>query len=174
MTDCLNGGACFNFGWPYVETLTNAASQSASNVPGNCFGHPSNTMGLNYPLADHGVPGIGGEALLGGYVYRGTRLDQAQFGGRYFYGVISSVAPRLTAADPGALRDPSSDIQLASTLGMDVEGPTSFVEDLGGLPPGYGYFLAGLGQGSDGEIFLIRLNDLPATTGNGAIFRLEQ
>jgi len=104
--------------------------------------------------------------VLGGFVYRGSALDQTTYPGRYFYAVSSFVQPLLIAGVPGQLTNPAFDIELQVTLGMTVfDGPTSFVSP---------YVFAGFGEDWAGELYFIRLDasNSSSVVANGTIFKL--
>lgn len=150
-----------NFGWPWVEgdEVTPGAF-----VDGNCrlFAAPCGESGSpNYEVpfftVCHTQGASGGDALLGGLVYRGSQYPALT--GRYLYGLFGSA--ELWAVD---VTSPSC------TTALDVRNLFNLPPTGGALKGGQ---LAGFGVSWSGEtIFVIRVRkDSPCR--NGVIYRVE-
>ena len=97
------------------------------------------------------------DALLGGYVYRGSEIPA--WHGFYFFGLFGKTAPQLFHLDPaGAPAIVAVDI--TNLLGINTGIP---------FPPGSFH---GYGQDSEGELYVIRVDDSLPAGGNGTIFKI--
>ena len=108
-----------NYGWNVME------GDHCFNPPSGC-----NTAGLNLPIVE--IPHPEGEAVIGGFVYRGTALAGMQ--GRYVFGDLNGQIWTLTENPPNAftrdlLLKPGFNI---SSFGQDSAGELYVVDISGG------------------------------------------
>jgi glucose/arabinose dehydrogenase len=149
-----------NYGWPIKEGtfLFNAGGFVTGNSPGA-------PAGLVDPVAeyDHTSPVAGvkeGSAIIGGYVYRGRRVDALR--GRYVFGDYS----RVFAAAQGrlfVLQDGPCNGTRKCVAELGIEGSTSL-----------GWAILGFGEDASGEIYLLanRSGVTINTTATGAVLRI--
>jgi len=160
-----------NFGWPWQEGVANTlwtatpmlqqttCGMSAPSTAPNSVtcGEPG---GVSYTLpytvfSDQALPGPH-DALIGGYVYRASTVpsntDQYVFA---IYG--NGRQPRIYRL-PAVGGGMANAFDLSPTLGL-----TSWLVD---------HTIHGLGQDTDGELYVIRVDESGGQTGNGVIFKV--
>ena len=96
------------------------------------------------------------DAMIGGYVYRGTNV--ATLTNKYVYALYGKNSPKVLAL-PNA-DDPSN-------------GPTENLTGNLGVNTWPAGSLHGLGQDTDGELYLIRVDTNQPVTNNGTIYRID-
>jgi glucose/arabinose dehydrogenase len=116
------GTGHYNYGWPIVEAS-------------HCFGSTScDSSATTLPFLEY-THTSGGRAVIGGYVYRGSRIPSLV--GRYLYGDLS-----------GSIRSATWDPTVTC-----AEGVTDLTTDLwgsGATPQPISSF----GEGNDGELYV--------------------
>jgi glucose/arabinose dehydrogenase len=89
------GGRAANFGWPSCEGFVNRGTSTPCNAPG------TTPPVFAYPHSDPGGDVAEGCAIIGGYVYRGTRAPE--IAGRYLYADLCTAELRsLELSNPAA------------------------------------------------------------------------
>ncbi len=157
-------GGLPNFGWPWrIGDGAVPWNLQVATAPGPCIAsEPTNpTPTYQDPFlvfSDESVFGSPDRsALVGGYAYRGT-VGALQ--NRYFFasynGGAGSGGPRLFHVDVAYAGQPAV--------------PTSVT--VGWPSP---YTIQGMGQDSDGELYVIRVNEgvNPGSGGNGEIYKIQ-
>jgi uncharacterized repeat protein (TIGR03806 family) len=100
-----------HYGWGCFE-----GSQANSSYAGNCSGISNNLPIHEYPRSE-------GKAVVGGYVYRGSNPNLANFVGTYFFADFGFGT--IWGLDPAAA-DPSSSNRILLNTGRQI---SSFAED---------------------------------------------
>ncbi len=124
-------GPALNFGWPYVE----GASAAPLPVPDG--------VDLTGPVWWYGRDSDGGDAVIGGYVYRGSAVPE--LAGSYVFGDVSN--GRIEALDLADLDSPPT---VVGTIDEGIGPVTSFGE----MPDGELLLLA-----ADGDFFQLERGD---------------
>jgi hypothetical protein len=139
-----------NYGWVRREGAHCFDPLNPGTPPATCP-----TEGLIDPIAeyDHSQ----GIAVVGGYAYRGSRYPQ--FAGKYIFGdfsrSFSEPTGRLFYIDLGGDRSKIFEIQT-----NPVSTPSAF-------------FVKGIGEGEDGEIYLLASTDLGPAGTTGKVFHIS-
>ena len=175
VVDLLSGGVGQDYGWPWVETTLDVGGLAVSNISSVCWGVGTSPNPFpspsDFPLADYALPTNQGTAVVGLSIYRGQDLDQATYEGRLLYAFWGASPPVLVWRDRNDLLNLSN-----MTLPDDLE--TVLVD---GMTNAFGstgpeqWVLAGMGEDTDGELLLIRIDQgTNSLLGNGTIFRVTQ
>lgn len=144
-----------NYGWVIREGFECFDPFDPGNPPISC----DTTGPLGEPLLDPVsvyTHAEGGTAILGGYVYRGSRFDALS--GKYVYGDFS--------ADFG----PTGRLYYFSTVGPSAYERKQFLLSPEDEP--LGLFLKGLGRDEEGEIYACASSDLAPSGSSGVVFRI--
>ncbi len=149
------GVAGINFGWRTREGFT-CSNQSPSNCSSTC-----STVGLINPVWDY--PWVGGYAVTGGYVYRGSLIPDLK--GYYFFanysngflwtfrytGSCNMTSGQCTAVPAGQVTNRTAELVPTGPIGgLSISNVSSFGEDAAGEI----YIV----KHSPGEIFKVVVN----------------
>ncbi|MEY2397190.1 MAG: hypothetical protein QOJ00_364 [Actinomycetota bacterium] len=158
--DVVKGG---NYGWHVREGTHCFDPANASNPPPTCPSTGVNGTPLIDPVIDYNHTKILGSVVIGGYVYRGSKLPELQ--GTYVFGDYSR--NRLK---------PDGEIFSAATDGPDKWKMRELQVTLPGehTPgPGFGNFVLTFGQDDDHELY-VSLTNFGGPRGNTAgIYRFD-
>lgn len=125
------GSRGLNFGWPVMEGLTCFAGASCGVGAPGCFSGE-----LRLPVFDYSHdPYVGGCSVIGGYVYRGSRIPGLQ--GSYFFGDFCSGRVWTLVTDgfstssiidrTAELAGPGGSIPTITSFGEDGDGEILYV-----------------------------------------------
>lgn len=155
-----------NYGWNVKEGTHCFDTEDPHESPAECpdtvgEGHPRAGDPLIDPIieyANHHQPGGLGAVVVGGYVYRGSTLNQ--FRGRYIFGDWSR-----------EFAEPDGSLFVAKSRKNGLWQIQELL--IQGNPDGrLGHYVLGFGQDLQGEVYVLT-TDMTGPTGNtGQIFRL--
>lgn len=153
-----------NYGWPCYIGDCIPVGQPPVFRDANCIADPVcaaldvNSLTLPLYVVPNALTGGFHDALLGGYLYRGSEIPTWQ--GFYFFGLFG--VPKLFYLDPAG--NPVLAVDITSLLGINTGLPDSIP-----FPPGSFH---GYGQDSEGELYVIRVDDSLPPSNNGTIFKI--
>ena len=170
VVDMIGGGLGEEYGWPWVETVlvnfTSLASTQGACWQGSVTPRPFPNL-INYELPDYAIPSSGNPAVVGVSVYRGQLLDHTVYGGLLLYAVYGTSPPNLVWRDRSNLLSPNDPAPDLATVLQGGGNPF--------IPQGAEDFtLTGVGEDTNGDLLLIRMDLNAPIIGNGTIFRVTQ
>jgi len=150
-----------NYGWAAKEGDHFFDPQNPGTPPGSCLPMWASAgidcMSMIDPISEY-THAEGGQAIIGGFVYRGTAF--AALDGHYVYGDFSSGGP-------------TGRLYYFETTGPNAYERVEFVIGAEGDP--LGKYLKGFGEDEDGEIYVMASDDGgPARGMTGVVYRLEE
>ncbi len=149
-----------NYGWNLREGLHCFDPSNPLRSPGECMQRDARGERLLPPIIEypHAGEGISGQAIVGGFVYRGAAIPELR--GRYVFANWSAsflvgAGKLLVASEDEAGAWSAAEVALADTAGA---------------PPG-GYILA-FGEDSEGELYVLSSQRLGPAGRTGAVHKL--
>ncbi|THU41084.1 PQQ-dependent sugar dehydrogenase [Niastella caeni] len=155
-----------NYGWNVREGNHCFNTTDSSKVLSTCPAIDDRGKRLLDPVIEinNWQNPLGGKAttIIGGYVYRGNKING--WNGKYVFGTFSQ-SPSTA----------NGELFIATPQWSEEPAPWTYEEvTLIGNPDDVGYYLRGLGQDDDGEIYLA-VSSMPGLQGTtGKVFKLVQ